>query len=476
MNPLHWLPSLRVRLLAATVVSLCLALLAAHLWLGGLFRDHVMQQFDQALALQLDELTARLSFDDTGVPAIGPRGLSDPRWEQPYAGLYWQIMPHGAAAHAVNASTAPDGSKVLPMTLRSRSLWDSALQLPVDALADGATHRHDISGPRGEALRVLERVVQPPAPHDRAWRLAVAADPRTAQEAITRFQGVLAASLAGLGGLLVLAALAQVALGLAPLQAMQRGLQLVRGGQQARLQGKFPLEVQPLIDAFNQVLDQQADSLAKARAQAGNLAHGLKTPMAVLAQAATSAPPGELPALIQEQVQLAQRHMQWHLARARAAASPQMPGQRTPVQPLLEGLCRTLGKLHADRALQLQSPPDAADLAFAGEAQDLQEMVGNLLDNACRSARHAVQLRVERQGHQLCFTVEDDGPGIAPNQREAVLQRGVRLDETPAGSGLGLAIVLDLATTYGGTLSLGDAQTLGGLRACLCLPVAGTAT
>ncbi len=451
--------SLRLRLLGVTLVTLALALVGAHAALSGLFREHVLQQLDGSLVQQLDQLTARLEIDAQGRPSVDPRGMSDPRWATPYSGLYWQIEPL--------ASPAVAGRSLL----RSRSLWDVELQLPADALADGTVHRHDVLGPRGEPLRAVERALRAPEPSDARWRLIVATELNPATAAVDHFAGVLAASLAALGLLLVLAAAAQVAIGLAPLRTMQQALQQVRDGRQPRMLGRFPSELQPLIDDFNGVLDRQADGLERARAQAGNLAHALKTPLAILGQAARRAAPGELPAVVDEQVQVAQRHLQWHLARARAAATPRMPGQRTPIEPVIARLLRTMDKLHADRHLDLGADGLAAELAFAGEEQDLQEMLGNLLDNACRSARGTVGVTAWRDGPQLYIAVDDDGPGIAPAQRAAVLQRGVRLDESRDGSGLGLAIVVDLAQLYGGDLALATSDA-GGLRACLTLPAA----
>lgn len=452
--------SLRLRLLGATLATLVLALAGGHWWLTGLFRDHVFRQFDITLSQQLDQLAARLEFDAQGLPVIGPRGMSDPRWEKPYSGLYWQV----------EGLVGDPGQR--HNILRSRSLWDAELRLPDDALADGAVHRHDIAGPRGERLRVVERSLQAPEPAESRWRLIVAGDMHDAAAAIDRFTGVLAASLVGLGVLLALAALAQVAVGLAPLKAMQQALQRVREGREQRLGGRFPAEVQPLIDEFNGVLDRNAEVVARARAQAGNLAHALKTPLAILGQAAGAAGPSEFSALVSEQVQVAERHMQWHLARARAAATQRVPGQRTVLEPVLRNLLRTMDRLHADRHLDLAADDVSADLAFAGEEQDLQEMVGNLLDNACRSARSAVVVRALREGSWLRITVNDDGSGIAPEQRAAVLERGVRLDEARTGSGLGLAIVVELARLYGGDLTL-DSANAGGLSARLLLPAAG---
>jgi signal transduction histidine kinase len=233
--------------------------------------------------------------------------------------------------------------------------------------------------------------------------------------------------------------------------------------------------VQPLIDAFNAVLDRNAEVVACARAQSGTLAHALKKPQAILGQAARKAGPSEFSAVVSEQVEVAERHMHWHLARARAAATQHGPGQRTLLEPVLSSLLRAMERLHADRHLDLGADDVLPDLAFAGEEQDLQEMLGNLLDNACRSAREAVVVRATREGPWLRITVDDDGPGIPSDQREAVLQRGVRLDETRAGRGLGLAIVVNLARIYGGDLAL-DLAGAGGLRARLSLPAAGGAS
>ena len=451
--------SLRLRLLGATLATLVVALVGAQWWLTGLFREHVLQQFDASLSQQLDQLTARLEFDAQGLPVVGPRGMSDPRWDKPYSGLYWQVQRLPAAASQSSAA------------LRSRSLWDAQLTLPDDALTDGTIHRHDITGPRGEPLRALERSLRTDEPTPSRWRLMVAGDLREAGAAVDRFKGVLAASLGGLGALLALAALAQVAVGLAPLKTMQKALQRVREGRQPRLQGRFPNELQPLIDEFNGVLDRNAEVVGHARAQAGNLAHALKTPLAILGQAARKVEPSEFSALVAEQVQVAERQMQWHLARARAAATQHVPGQRTALQPVLASLLRAMDKLHADRHLDLGADDVAPELAFAGEEQDLQEMLGNLLDNACRSARGAVTVKASREGLWLRIHVDDDGPGIAPEQRAAVLQRGVRLDEGRDGSGLGLAIVVDLARLYGGDVTLNGADA-GGLSARLLLPAA----
>jgi signal transduction histidine kinase len=290
---------------------------------------------------------------------------------------------------------------------------------------------------------------------------------------VADFKGVITASPLVIGTLLVLAALAQVAVGMSPLRALQGALGRVREGQDARLSGAFPAEVQPLIDDFNSVLDRNAEVVTRARTQAGNLAHAIKTPLAVLGQAAAQSlqahPEQPLAQLVQEQVDTARRQVDWHLARSRAAASHRLPGQRTPVAPVAQGLVRVMQRVYAARALDMDSTELPEALAFAGETQDLQEMLGNLLDNACKWARSAVRVSASGALGRLHVCVEDDGPGIGEQARTTVLQRGQRLDESVPGSGLGLAIVDELAQLYGGQLSL-DKSALGGLRAELSLP------
>ncbi len=464
-------PSLRFRLLAATVGALVLALVLAGALLGGLFREHVMRQHAQALTVQLDQLTARLDFDAEGRPLINPAALSDPRWQRPLGGLYWQV--DAVAAAGAGASGAQRG------VLRSRSLWDGALAAPDDRPADGELHVHELPGPDGAPVLLVERSVQRAAVGSPVWRLMVAGELRETQAAVARFHGVLAASLVALGLLLCAAAWAQVAIGLAPLRALQAGLADLLAGRQPRLQGRHPAEVQPLVEHFNAVLDRNAEVVARARTQAGNLAHAIKTPLAVLSQAAAATPEAPLAPLVNEQVAVARRQVDWHLARARAAAAQGLPGAHVPLQPVVDGLLRVMGRVHAARDLQLQAAELPPDAAFAGEVQDLQEILGNLLDNACKWARHTVQVSAEllqpdaqaAAPRRLRITIDDDGPGIEAERRAAVRARGARLDESVPGSGLGLAIVEDLVGLYGGQVGLQQAP-LGGLRAVVELPAA----
>ena len=456
--------SLRWRLLAATLLALTVALLLAGLLLAGLFRDHVLRQFTATLTSQLDQVTARLEFDAGGRPVLDGLALSDPRWSRPYSGWYWQV--DGAAGASQRG------------VLRSRSLWDATLVVAGDTLAPGAVHRHEVAGPGGAGLLLVERTVKRDDSAATAWRLLVAADLRETESAVDRFNGVLLGSLLILLALLCAAAVAQVGVGLAPLRALQRALAAVREGRAPRLEGRFPTEVQALIDDFNGVLDRNTAVVARARTQAGNLAHAIKTPLAAMAQAAAAArqhagTAAELAPLVQEQVATARRQVDWHLARARAAASQGVPGARVAPEPVIGGLLRVLERVHAGRGLLLACDPVPPALFFAGEVQDLQEMLGNVLDNACKWARSEVRVSVaaaaDGRGRSLRIVVEDDGPGIDAGRRDAVMARGARLDESVPGSGLGLAIVQELVSLYGGSLALGVAPS-GGLRVELGLP------
>ena len=224
------------------------------------------------------------------------------------------------------------------------------------------------------------------------------------------------------------------------------------------------------MDELNSLLAHDEELVTRARTQAGNLAHAVKTPLTIIANAAAR-DTGPLASLVTEQVADARRQVDYHLARARAAAAARMIGASTPVRAALEGLKRVLSRAHADRELSIDLDAVSPGLVFRGEEQDFHEMLGNLLDNACKWARHRVSVTATQSGKRMLLVIEDDGPGVAPDARDRVLGRGVRADEQVPGSGLGLSIVADLAERYGGELQLGDAS-LGGLGVRLVLPAA----
>jgi signal transduction histidine kinase len=446
--------SLRLRLLGGALIWLSVALVAIALILLHLFRSYAETDFYAELSNDQEQVIAGLGVDADGTLTVTPQ-ISDPQFIKPYSGLYWQV---------------DDAASVM---LRSRSLWDFTLSLPVDVVEAGTQHHHRLTGPERQSVLAVERVVELPRyPHP--IRVVVAEDARRLDAAVRGFGTTLTMAFVLLGAGLIGAASLQVWVGLRPLERLRARLVRVRDGSAARLEGDFPSEVQPLVDDLNTLLEHQAEVVERGRVMAGNLAHGLKTPLAVIANEANRLEQcGALEAatLIQAQVARMQRQVDFHTARARAAAARAVLGVRCPVAPCVQALLRVIERLHAHRPLVLESaiPEDAV---FRGERQDLEEMLGNLLDNAAKWAASRVVVACRRDGSGwLDLSVEDDGPGLTEDQRGEAFARGLRLDDAVPGSGLGLAILRDLAEMYGGEARL-VSSPLGGLRAVLKLPAA----
>ncbi|MCU0762798.1 MAG: sensor histidine kinase [Hydrogenophaga sp.] len=460
----HWARcSLQARLWWAASALIVAGLVVAAFGLNGLFRSYVEVDLAQRMQRHLDALIAAAAVDTAAAPAAGgaaaptaggtptlvlQREPADPQFRQPAGGLYWVVFRPGAEP------------------LRSRSWWDHepGFAPPAD-LAVGALARLSHPGPGGGPLAIWMRRVQLPALEESVV-FAVAADASHLEQAGASFARNLALSLLLLAAVLLLAVTLQVRLGLVPLQQLQAALKRLRSGERERLEGRFPHEVQPLVDDLNRVLQDNQAMVARAQAQAGNLAHALKTPLSVLGNLARQSSPPD-PAVLQAELERMQRQIDLHLVRARAAATAHGGRSRAALDALMPPLVRTLRTLHPGLELQVHAGGAAV---VRMDAHDLQEVVGNLLDNACRWARHRVDLGWHRDGGALVLQIDDDGPGIAPAAREAALQRGTRLDESQPGSGLGLAIVVELLELYGGGLRL-DTAPAGGLRAELRLPL-----
>ena len=442
--------SLRSRLLVGVAISIAVAVGTAGLTLAGLFQDHARGRFLTELGHHLDQLAAGLELGADGQPQL-VRPLSDPRFRQPLSGLYWQVEDGKAGSFS------------------SRSLWDRSLAVPADLPGDGELHEHTIVGPRGQSVVVLERTLFLPDALQ-PIRIIVAEDEQDLEQAVASFNRMLALSLGILAAVLIAAALLQVRLGLRPLQWLQEDLAAVRAGRAKRFLRPMPSEVQPLVDDLNALLEHADEVVERARLQTGNLAHVLKTNLAVLTnemQRLQHGAPVDI-ALLSQQVGAMRRHIDYHMARARAAAARGVPGAGADLGPCAAALARAIRKVHGDRALDLTiNIPKGA--RFAGEDQDLEEMLGNLMDNACKWSRRRVTVGCQTEGNRLLITIDDDGPGLAADRREQVLAPGVRLDEAVPGSGLGLGVVRDLSRLYGGEIRLGQSP-LGGLRAELELP------
>jgi signal transduction histidine kinase len=439
--------SLAFRLAVGSAIWIGTALAAAGAVLGTLYSDYVERSFDDRLAVFSDSLiaSADIAADGKLVLSRPPEG---PPFERPYSGWYWQIDGENAALY------------------RSRSLWDFALDLP--ARTAEARRHYEAAGPDGQWLRVFERALSVTDARGR-HRFAVAADLTQLEAEVRPFQLTLAASLATLWLGLVLAALLQIRIGLKPLDRLREALMAVRTGRAPRLQGEFPSEVRPLVDEFNAYLEHIATVVERARTHVGNLAHALKTPLSVLCNEADAAD-GELAESVRRQAEIMGRRIDHHLVRARTAATGALVGARTEVAPVLEDLRRTLVRIHAARGVDVEVETEP-NLHFRGDRQDLEEVIGNLVDNGCKWARTAVKLAARREGERLALVVEDDGPGLPAEQGNEMPLRGERLDETVPGWGLGLSIVSEIVGLYGGEIRLGRSG-LGGLCVEVSLPAA----
>ncbi len=440
--------SLTFRLILGASLLCAVTLVVAYLLLTALFDLHLKNNVDAELADRLDDLAAGLEVAADGVIGL-PKAPDLPKYDRQLSGHYWQIAVKGQAP------------------IRSRSLWDARLPEPRAAVTPGAIDLREISGPRGETLRLAQRVLKfDPAPAPVVF--SAAADLAPVQAAAGEFSRILAVALVVLGIGLVSALVLQVRVGLRPLARIGETLGAIRAGRQSRLADDVPTEIAPLARELNALLDHHQTLIERARAQAGDLAHALKTPLTVLRNEleAEEAPDR---ALALEQIETMSDSVQHHLARARAAASANLLGVRADAAQAIGSLARTLPRIVSEREIAVDVTLESATLLFAGEAQDLSEMIGNLLENACKWAAGRVAIQAACKGGRLTIAIGDDGPGIAPELRETALQRGSRLDERKPGSGLGLTIAQDLAKLYGGSLTLGQSP-LGGLLVTVDLP------
>ena len=445
--------SLRLRLLAAGAASILVALAMAGFGLLLLFERHVERRMAAELGSHLNQLVSSLAQTADGTLGVGVPP-AEPRFLQPLSGLYWQIA-----------------DEVTNTVLRSRSLWDATLSLPPDLPAAGEVHQHTIPGPGGVSLLAIERRIATPASlGSRTIRAVVAVDRAEVHAAGLAFASDLVPSLALLAAALITAAWIQVSVGLRPLDAVRRRLAQVRSGETSRLGEAFPDEVRPLAAEVDHLLDEQEKAIARARARAADLAHGLKTPLTVLsadAEELRARGDTRLADEIESVTAGMRRHVERELVRARTGLRVRA-GPTPPVAPVIEQVVGVLRRTPQGQRLSWEI--DVADgLGVRMDAQDLTEILGNLTENATTWAAGTVRIEGRHHGSDIMLRVEDDGPGVPGDRINAALARGGRLDESRPGTGLGLAIVGDLAEAHGGSLSLGR-SALGGLLAEVRLP------
>jgi len=455
--------SLSFRLFASAAAWTLIVLPIAAVVLISLFRGAVERSFDARLNTFLTDLLAE-SVNSTSGELMPPPDLGISEFNLPLSGWYWQITPFEG------------GLPVARPIYASTSLLAEVLELPSRRIKPDTSglKRAYVKGPKGQRLRIIERAVAL-GPNIHAFM--VAGPDAEIEKEIADFKVMVIAALSIFGVGLVLATLFQVRFGLRPLRAIREGLQAIRSGEASRLEGDYPREIAPLQEELNALIRSNNDVVERARTHVGNLAHALKTPLSVITNEAR----GKRTALaktVAVQADLMRTQIAHHLDRARVAARSGVIGGLTEVKPVIDGLARALIRIHDGNrvALDVSCPKG---LKFQGERQDFEEMVGNLLDNACKWAQARVEVSVGTETESgadgasgaIVIDVDDDGPGLSRAERAAAVKRGRRLDETKPGSGLGLSIVADLAHLYKGRFEL-DVSPLGGLRARLRLPAA----
>jgi signal transduction histidine kinase len=450
-----FLRSLRARLIIGAAIWIAIGVYAAGIFIAALFRQFATDTVDAALRKHLEELVTLIDVDAEGFPRLY-RPLSDPLFSQTDSGFSWQVSRSGKSL------------------IKSLSASTEELPAPDDALETNEIRKLTLAGPDGPMI-VFERWLLPEGSKAPPLRIQIGAESTVVDRMLPTFNIPLTFSLALLALALIAAAALQVSFGLQPMSRLRRALSAIGSGKAAKLPGNFPSEVQPLVDDLNNLIEINAEMVLRARAQAGNLAHALKTPLAVLTDEAyrlENRGQAESAAVILQQSERMQRQIDYQIARARAAASRSVPGVVAPVGPTVTNIIAAMKRLYDAKNLRIDVDVDARCVALC-DPMDLNEMLANLIDNACKWAAEAVAIRgfIDEGKNQAVIAVEDDGPGLPAEAMDVVFRIGERLDEQVPGSGLGLPIVRDLAQLYGGEIRLENSME-GGLKAILTLPQA----
>lgn len=459
--------SLAFRLFATSAAWTSVVLPIAGLIIYSLIKSHILDGFDSQLKTYVWVVQAE-SIGENNEP-VRPTNIGEPLFGVTNSGWYWQVRPLTGTGNPTMVSDSL-ATATLPLP--------SARAIPPDA--DGFRWL-DVPGPLGQPLRVVERTGYFGEEEDgRLYSFIVAGPLDWPLSRIQSFGLTVAISLAFAGLGLLAATFLQVRFGLSPLAQVEKGLADIRSGAAQTLDGELPSEIAPLQSELNALIASNQEIIERARTQVGNLAHALKTPLAVITNEADERETA-FAAKVREQAEVMRTQVSLYLDRARMAARAGTIGRVTELQPVVDAIQRTLERIYRDKDLSIDvvCPPDAR---FFGEKHDLEEILGNLMDNASKWSRQRVRVRVSGasitgrpETSQLCIEIDDDGPGLPVEKRELIQRRGVRLDESMPGSGLGLSIVGDLVQSYRGELRFADSD-LGGLRVRLDLPGAVAAT
>ena len=449
--------SLALRLFVSATAWAVIILVTTGVVLSSLYRQTVERAFDRRLGVYLRTIVADIAAPEEPGGKF-PQSLGEPLFELPLSGWYWQVTRLDPGKHDVRSS---------------RSLWDGGLphleDRGVPANPDGSREGY-VPGPEDQRLRLVERNID--LGDEGHYLVAVAGDAAEITEETRGFDQALVITFSILAMVLLITTMFQVRFGLAPLKRITGSLAAIRAGTAERLAEDFPDEIAPLARETNALIEANKEIVERARTHVGNLAHALKTPISVMVNEAATRGGDSFAEKVREQASIMRDQVARHLERARLAARLTVVSSITDVAPVVTALARTMEKIHHDRGIAIEVDADA-DARFRGERPDLEEMIGNLVDNACKwaTSRVAVEVVREKSGQVLRIAVDDDGRGLSRSEREQVSHRGQRLDESKPGSGLGLSIVVELAHLYGGKLELGAAP-IGGLRAELTLPAA----
>jgi signal transduction histidine kinase len=451
-----WPRSLTFRVIAFSTVWAILTLVVIFTLITTLYRQASERGFDSLLSAHLFNLIGSIGISDTGA-LTGAPDLGDLRFSEPNSGWYWSVEPASEGVHGDLHSSS------MTRTIPSPSV----AEVPFNA---SFQRSYSAEGIDGEQLEVFESEFVLDA-KNRAARFRVMGNQSELEQEIGTFQRRLLTYLGLFGiGMIAINAIA-ILLGLQPLRRVRNALAMVREGTAQRLDGQFPAEIEPLANETNALIENNRRIVERSRTQVGNLAHSLKTPLAVLLNEGRALG-GAKGQLIAEQAASMQKQVEHYLQRARVAAQRDSVVYRTPVTPLVQRMVRVLQKLNPQTNLSLSLP--ATEIVFAGEREDLEELLGNLLENAMKWAKSSVLVSVvpstgkDDPASLFEISIEDDGPGIPEDKAREALKRGRRLDETKPGTGLGLAIVADLVNEYGGVLAL-ERSGMGGLKAVVRL-------
>lgn len=440
--------SLAFRIITLSGIWIIMGLVLTALLLVYFYRDHIARHFDEHVSLHLEELVEASGFLPDGTFDLSFKP-SDPRFHILHSGWYWEVKQSGITLK------------------RSPSLGESSLDTGM-AQVSLSVVVHEMSGPIQEQLRV--HIVEiSPDPRYEPLLLLVTAPMTGITDDVQDYSNHIIISFLILGIGLLIAVVLQVRVALKPLQAISTGIGGVREGKASNLPQDYPKDVQPLVDELNNLLEHNAVLLKRARNRLGDLAHSVKNPLTVINNEARNMEPGQSE-LILSQTREITKSVDHYLSRARAFGTGNVLGSRSNVKSVAEDLVYAMQRIYQQRGLAFEFS-QLNDCWFRGEGQDLEEMLGNLMDNASKWANRKVVVHCNTEKNRLVLTVEDDGPGIPEEKLEDVMHRGRKLDDSRPGHGQGLGIVKDIADLYGGNLKLGKSE-LGGLRAELDLPAA----